>query len=52
MKKCSKCGLPKEQEEFYKQSKGHNGRSAECKKCWLKRLKKKKEENDLYKMIG
>jgi hypothetical protein len=39
-KKCSKCKLPKELEEFTKRKKNKSGVAAECKMCMVKRVKK------------
>ena len=33
MKKCTKCGIEKEESEFYKSQTGHNGLSSHCKIC-------------------
>ena len=32
-KKCAKCGIKKDESEFYKDKKGKNGLSYECKNC-------------------
>jgi hypothetical protein len=44
MRECTKCGVRKEWEEFYRDSRGKNGRCSRCKKCtdgnkleWLNR---------------
>jgi len=50
MKKCSKCGKPKKLEDYYRQKKSSDGRGAECKECWISRIRTK-EKSDWRKMF-
>ena len=44
-KKCTKCGITKDESEFYNDRKGKNGLSSRCKKCSLKHSKEYKKKN-------
>ena len=44
-KKCAKCGIEKDESEFYKDKKGKNGLSYQCKKYHLKHSKEYKKKN-------
>ena len=47
-KKCNKCGIEKDQVEFYRQKGGKNGKSAICKPCESVRAKTYRLDNPNY----
>jgi len=49
-KKCSKCGIVKPNDEFYKDQRGHTGLYSCCKKCHSKaRIEKRRVKNKIHR---
>jgi len=53
-KKCGKCGLEKDEKDFYKSSHYYGGKQNQCKECQKKEQRarqKNKHQNDWVKMF-